>query len=773
MIVGIDASNLRRGGGLTHLIEILRYASPEGFGISRVVVYGARRTNQLIEARQWLDLRHEQLLDRSLPLRLFWQRFVLPRRLKGDSVDVLFVPGASDGSGFHPFVTMSRNMLPFEWRELRRHGWTLSTLRYLLLRWAHAKSFRRADGVVFLTEYAKVVTLRYLGALAGSVTKIPHGVDERFLQAPRRQRSLSELSEAQPLRILYVSIVDPYKHQWHVVQAIARLRQEGMNVFLDLVGPTGNNASMRKLKHAIDAVDPNGKFVKYHGPVDYKLLHEIYFSADVFAYASSCENMPNILLESMAAGLPVACSNKGPMPEILGDAGIYFDPEDEADIANAVSQLYKSSSLRSELANAAYNRARSFSWRQCSDLTFSNIADVCRNSLRLGHPSRYKIRKVLRFVQIYGVTRTAFKVMGRLRISIALPMIGARERDIGIIGCGQFAFSTIGHSLWQKFGNRIAVAFDVDSVAQSQFESAYNVRISAKSFSDVLANPAVKIVYIASNHFSHAEYAVQSILSGRTTYIEKPIATTYSHLVRIQKALQLSPVKVFAGYNRPFSAAIRDLRSAVTVKRSEAMSLQCYIAAHSLSPSHWYRHPDEGTRICGNVGHWLDLAVHLFCWRQLPAKLNISLTFADESVADDDLVIGLSSDLGDLISIMITSRCEPFEGINETINFQHHKTIAKIDDFRSMTLWQGARLTKRKYWPKDVGHKAAILQPFDVVKTREWKEIVMTTLLMLHITEMVRKLERTSVFSFASSYEKLESDVAAFDLSCSGNIVKE
>ncbi len=143
--------------------------------------------------------------------------------------------------------------------------------------------------------------------------------------------------------------------------------------------------------------------------------------------------------------------------------------------------------------------------------------------------------------------------------------------------------------------------------------------------------------------------------------------------------------------------------------------------------------------------------------------MNISITYADESAPDDDLVIGLSSDLGDLVSIMITSRCEPFEGINETINFQHHTTIAKIDDFRMMTLWQGPRLVKKNYWPKDVGHKATILMPFEVGVKREWKEVVMTTLLMLHISEMVRNLERISTFSFVRNYEKLESDVASFD----------
>ena len=71
--------------------------------------------------------------------------------------------------------------------------------------------------------------------------------------------------------------------------------------------------------------------------------------------------MPNILLEGMAAGLPMACSRMGPMPEILGDAGIYFDPEDANSIAGALRELIESPDLRTKLAQAASDRAQVFS----------------------------------------------------------------------------------------------------------------------------------------------------------------------------------------------------------------------------------------------------------------------------------------------------------------------------------------------------------------------------------------------------------------------------
>ena len=110
--------------------------------------------------------------------------------------------------------------------------------------------------------------------------------------------------------------------------------------------------------------------------MDYKEIHQRYIEADVSVFASSCENMPNILIESMAAGLPIACSNRGPMPEMLGEAGVYFDPEDPASIADAVRQLAANPELRAEKAAAASAAALQFSWSRCARETFEFLRTV-------------------------------------------------------------------------------------------------------------------------------------------------------------------------------------------------------------------------------------------------------------------------------------------------------------------------------------------------------------------------------------------------------------
>jgi glycosyltransferase involved in cell wall biosynthesis len=88
--------------------------------------------------------------------------------------------------------------------------------------------------------------------------------------------------------------------------------------------------------------------------------------------------MPNVLLEGMAAGLPIACSDRGPMPEVLGGAGVTFDPERPEDIARALRTLAEDDALRRRCAEAASERARLFSWQRCARETLAFIAATQR-----------------------------------------------------------------------------------------------------------------------------------------------------------------------------------------------------------------------------------------------------------------------------------------------------------------------------------------------------------------------------------------------------------
>ena len=184
MILGIDASNIRVGGGVTHLVELLRAADPLAHGFSKVIVWGGQQTLSRIEDRPWLVKSNQTLLNKSLLYRIFWQRFRLDGLVRKAGCNLLFVPGGSYAGDFHPMVTTSRNLLPFEWREVRRWGWSWLVLKWTLLRWIQSRTFRIAQGVIFLSRYAHAVVTHHIKTTLSETAIIPHGVDTRFVSAP-------------------------------------------------------------------------------------------------------------------------------------------------------------------------------------------------------------------------------------------------------------------------------------------------------------------------------------------------------------------------------------------------------------------------------------------------------------------------------------------------------------------------------------------------------------------------------------------------------------
>ncbi len=374
MKIGIDASNIRGGGGETHLVELLKVANPAEHGVDKVFLWANSDILIKIKALPWLCKENDDLLESNLVQRLYWQRFRLPKQLREKGCDLLFVPGGLYLGTFHTFVTMSRTMLPFEWREILRYGVWNRIVRLLPQRFLQSISFKNADGLIYLSRYAKEVIENIVSKPHDKTIVIPHGVSDRFYRKPSNIQPIEAYDQTNKFRILYVSHIEHYKHQWHVINAVANLVEKGYPIVLDIVGRSGY--AMKRFNLAISKHDPDSTVVCYHGIQPYTELHSIYHQADLFVFASSCENLPNTLLQAMASGLPIASSDRGPMPEVLGEACLYFDPENPIVIAKVISMFLDDHDLRREQAWAAYERAQSYSWEQCARETFSFLESV-------------------------------------------------------------------------------------------------------------------------------------------------------------------------------------------------------------------------------------------------------------------------------------------------------------------------------------------------------------------------------------------------------------
>lgn len=374
-IIGIDASNLLEGGGVTHLTEFLLHSNPNKNNFKKIIVWGADRTLRKIQNTEWIEKRSNYLLNQNLFFRLFWRLFIIKYELKKHNCDILFSPGGSDSSGFQPMVTMCRNMLPFERDQALSYGVGFKSFKFLLLKYFQSKTFLKSNGLIFLTNYASNKVINEIPSLKNKSIIIPHGISNRFLIYPRPTKRLFDSENR--CKIIYVSKSDPYKHHVNLIKAVHLLNKSKHFVELILIGPRG--ASALEVESLINEIDPMKSFIKNIGGISYESLNSYYKLADIAVFASSCENMPNILLESMASGLPIACSNVGPMPEILGENASYFNPNCIDEIFSSIEGLINSPKHREELALQSYQLAKSYSWEVCAKNTFDYLDYILKN----------------------------------------------------------------------------------------------------------------------------------------------------------------------------------------------------------------------------------------------------------------------------------------------------------------------------------------------------------------------------------------------------------
>ena len=366
---------------------------------------------------------------------------------------------------------------------------------------------------------------------------------------------------------------------------------------------------------------------------------------------------------------------------------------------------------------------------------------------------KLKIKKVYRYISIYGIFRTLVKVFGRMRLKIpvwiflSFPNYLKNGKTVGFIGCGHQTYASLAFYLTTSTNFKIIWGYDIDENAVKSFNIAYGIKnLNVKG--DLKNNKLPDIVYIVSNHSTHTEYAIEFINKGCDVFIEKPISIDKNQFKLLSNAISSSNSNIYVGYNRPFSKAIRLLKRQI-IDFDKPFTLNCFVIGHTLPKDHWYRDPKEGSRIVSNLGHWIDLFVHIYYWSgRFPDYLDINICFSDKNEVSENISINIVSPNKDLISLVFSVRNEPFEGVNETINFQSGGVIAKINDFRKIEIWNEDEYISKTFFPKDNGHKRCAIQPKFNNDKRDWVELSTSTRVMLFIEEMVNNKLKNNRFNF-------------------------
>jgi glycosyltransferase involved in cell wall biosynthesis len=221
---------------------------------------------------------------------------------------------------------------------------------------------RRSQRVLTVSQASKEDIVRFLRVAPERVDVIPNGPGlpaAGDAPSPAELRQRFELGDA-PI-VLTVAAKRPHKNLGRLIEAIGRLETD-----VTLVVPGFETQFEAQLQRE------GGGRVRFLGWVDDRTLDGLYRAATCFVLPSLAEGFGLPILEAMARGLPVACSRASSLPEVAGDAALYFDPLDTAAIADAVERLLAGEDLRERLRRSGLERAASFTWEAAAESTIAS-----------------------------------------------------------------------------------------------------------------------------------------------------------------------------------------------------------------------------------------------------------------------------------------------------------------------------------------------------------------------------------------------------------------
>lgn len=341
----------------------------------------------------------------------------------------------------------------------------------------------------------------------------------------------------------------------------------------------------------------------------------------------------------------------------------------------------------------------------------------------------FKIKKATRYIKLYGVRRTLMKIKGQYhmkKLYSSLPPLAippAVGGHIGILGCGNYSFSNIAFYLQKEHRGAIRGAMDTDIGRAASLYENYGLRYYTADAQLIIADPAIDIVFIASNHASHAEYAIQCIEAGKNVHIEKPHVVSEDQLRRLAAAMREHPkIKVFLGFNRPRSALFKNLQSLLSQQRGPLM-INWFVAGHEIPDDHWYFDEKEGGRVLGNLCHWTDLTLKLV---GVEAAFPCTIVPATPPGSKSDYVVSIMFADHSCASITFSAKGHTFEGVREVLNIHKGDLLANLTDFQSLTTEVVAETRHKTLSYRDHGHGVNIVNSL-TSKTGEDPQYVIAT----------------------------------------------
>ncbi len=370
VLIGIDASRINR----PHLTGTEHYT----LHVLRAVLSQDQRNAFRLylgtEVGPGLLPTHPRVEQRVIPLPRLWTQVGLSREMLAAPPDVLFVP-----SHVLPVIHARRSVVVVYDVGHRFFPRAHRLTERLYAEWAIRRHVRLATRLITISEASKRDLVSLYRADPSRIAVAYPAVDERFTPRPAEEVQRARGRYALPERyVLHVGTVKPRKNLPRLIAAFAAARLP-RETHLVLAGKA--DFGLPAVERAI-AESGAGDRIHLLRYVDGGDLPALYSGAACTAVVSLYEGFGMPALEALACGAPLVVSDRGSLPEAVGNAALVVDALDTGSIADGVSRLVNDRQLAERLREAGERRARHFTWAEAGRVTLETLEAAGRGAAR-------------------------------------------------------------------------------------------------------------------------------------------------------------------------------------------------------------------------------------------------------------------------------------------------------------------------------------------------------------------------------------------------------
>ncbi len=289
--------------------------------------------------------------------------------------------------------------------------------------------------------------------------------------------------------------------------------------------------------------------------------------------------------------------------------------------------------------------------------------------------------------------------------------------SIGFIGAGSYAQSHLLPNIPKEKDVILKGVTTFTGIGSQSVAERFNFEFCAGSDKDILEDPEVNTVFVATRHDSHAQYVLSALRAAKHVFVEKPLCLTepglkeITDLYSILSAQQSITPILMVGYNRRFSPLAREMKKALG---QGPMAITYRINAGRIAADSWIQDPEiGGGRIIGEACHFIDFITYLT--GSLPVSVHM-VAMAMPGNLNDTAILSLSYSDGSIGSICYFANGD--KGVpKEYVEVYCHGVTAILEDFRSLSIYASGKRKQKKMSSQDKGHKNEVQEFLRAVKS--------------------------------------------------------